>query len=262
VRCEAKRKTKIDGFKDSLPDWLDSATKETFKGLCEEKVGELGAVFRAETKGYDASVADECASKLLADAWGSLQEVHDGMVRDSREQAEVDYEKELNSLLPEPGTIPSAGFSSRAEAVASSVKSSFRDAVDALTPRDAPWKERLHDKDGHFDILDGHVRREAAAAKKALAGQVQEACNLVLKKKLSAALVTLLDVASPNMWGGIRKAHRCVFVLCASLPGVWIAHSCLRPCPCLCLLSLPYQSVSVGVLESLSVSVSERVIVR
>lgn len=51
VRCEAKRKIKSDGFKDSLPDWLDSATKETFKGLCEAKVGELGAAFRAETKG-------------------------------------------------------------------------------------------------------------------------------------------------------------------------------------------------------------------
>lgn len=41
------------------------------------------------------------------------------------------------------GTIPSAGFSSRAEAVASSVKASFREAVDALTPKDAPWKVTL-----------------------------------------------------------------------------------------------------------------------
>lgn len=128
-------------------------------------------------------------------------------VREAREQAEVKFEQEIASLLPEPGTLPGGGFSSRVEAASDSVKTAFKEAVNALTPRNAAWKERLHEKDGHFDILDQHIRREAASAKRMLAGQVQEACNLVLKKKLSAALVTLLDVASPAMWSAIRKAH-------------------------------------------------------
>ncbi len=144
---------------------------------------------RQDTSGYDASVSDESAGKLLTEIWPKLQEAHDGFVRQVREQSESEFSKNLSGMLPEPGEMLPAGFSDRVEELARDSRTGLRKTVEGLTPGKAPWREKLDEKDGHLDMFEQHVRREIMAAKKEMGARVQESCQNMLKKRLSSALV-------------------------------------------------------------------------
>mmetsp|Transcript_47841 Transcript_47841/g.116488 ORF Transcript_47841/g.116488 Transcript_47841/m.116488 type:complete len:771 (+) Transcript_47841:208-2520(+) len=207
VRCEQIRKERLGLFQKGVNGWLGDLTSDTFKETAGKQVTALVDKFLHDTSGYDATVSHEASEKLLKEVWPLLQDAHDGFVREAREEAERKFSGDLSVMVPDEGEMPQTGFSARVEGLAEESRDSFRAAVAKLTPQGAPWKERLYEQDGPFDIFNAHLKREGAAAKKQVAAMVQVACELQLKKKLSMALVALLDVSAPLMWTGIRKAH-------------------------------------------------------